>query len=205
MSTETKERGRRRYSEIARDRKIIAYYYLRGKTQAEIAEFVDLSQSTISRDLSSLQNEWKESALIDFDAAKARELARIDLLEEEYWDAWDRSKRPKTETEKQASNRGDNTSMMSREKSVERDGNPAFLMGVERCIAERCKILGVYAAVKHEHSGGDKAIDHNLHFDEEQIDKYLPDLEVWSEALNLEALNAWPPDDRDIDGTVAAS
>jgi hypothetical protein len=69
----------------------VAKLYLLGKTQYEIAREVRCSQGTVGNDLAALREEWLASALLDFGEAKARELARIDNLESEAWDAWYRS------------------------------------------------------------------------------------------------------------------
>lgn len=69
----------------------VAKLYLLGKTQYEIAKEVRCSQGTVGNDLAALREEWLASALLDFGEAKARELARIDNLEAEAWDAWYRS------------------------------------------------------------------------------------------------------------------
>jgi DNA-binding MarR family transcriptional regulator len=139
--------GRRRTSaEIARDRRLVADLYLRGYLQSDIAEQLGVNQSTVSRDLKALHQEWLVSAQIDFNQAKARELARIDRLEREYWRAWEKSKNEKesTVTEKvQDDGRGNRAkARMHRERQF---GNPRFLVGVQWCIEQRCKLLGVYA------------------------------------------------------------
>jgi IS30 family transposase len=54
----------------------IARRYLKGETQAEIADHVGVNQSTISRDIRLLQKRWAASANADFDAARAEQLAR---------------------------------------------------------------------------------------------------------------------------------
>ena len=137
--------GRRRSSaELARDRRRIADLYLAGQIQADIAEEIGVDQSTVSRDLKALQVEWLASSLIDFDEAKAKELAKIDRLEREYWDAWEESKRDKETsiTEKIASEKPRDKAQIRREGQV---GNPSFLAGVQWCIERRCKILGLDA------------------------------------------------------------
>jgi hypothetical protein len=58
---------------------------------------------------------------------RAKELARLDNLERTYWEAYERScQRSETASEKQ-----------------QRDGNPRFLEGIQRCVALRCQILGL--------------------------------------------------------------
>ena len=122
--------------EIARDRKVIAKWYLQGKSQYEIADLVGLSQATISRDLKALHKVWLKSSLVDFGEAKAKELAKIDHLELTYWEAWEASKTSTTI-------RGASDSESAIVTQKEGAGDPAFLAGVERCIKQRVDILGL--------------------------------------------------------------
>jgi acyl-CoA-binding protein len=120
--------------------------YLRGDTQMGIAARLGLSQSQISRDLAKIQRRWRESSLVDINEAKQRELERIDVLEREYWQAWENSK-----GEQQRST-ASKTGELSRAQIVkyESAGDPRFLAGVQWCVEQRCKILGLLAAVKSD-------------------------------------------------------
>lgn len=138
--------------------------YLRGDTQMVIAERLGLSQGQISRDLAKIQRRWRESSLVDINEAKQRELERIDVLEREYWQAWENSKGEQQRST--ASKQGE----LSRAQIVkyESAGDPRFLAGVQWCVEQRCKILGLLAAVKSELFGKDggpiqtqQVFDHN--------------------------------------------
>ena len=120
--------------------------YLRGETQMSIAAKFGLSQSQISRDITTLHRRWRESSLVDINEAKQRELERIDTLEREYWQAWEASKGEQQRST--ASKEGDR----SRAQIVkyESAGDPRFLAGVQWCVEQRCKILGLHAAVKSD-------------------------------------------------------
>lgn len=151
---------RREPAQVDRDRKRIAELYLKRWLQVDIAEELKIDQSTVSRDLAAIREQWRKSTLIDFNEAKARELARIDNLEMTYFEAWDRSLdpfkskvikakgNPKTEEELKAN--AEQTL-----KTEDRNGDPRFLQGVQWCIEQRCQILGIYAAVKQEITGAD--------------------------------------------------
>jgi len=138
---------RRSASQLARDRRRIAELYLEGWLQADIAEELELSQSTISNDLNALHKRWLESSLIDFDQAKAVEIAKVDKLEREYYRAWRESKEDKeiSVTEKAVGEKPRSTAQIRREGQV---GDPRFLAGVQWCIERRCKILGIDAPTK---------------------------------------------------------
>lgn len=122
----------------------ITEYYLKGYTQAAIAETLGLTQPIVSRDLMTVQKRWEEKSVIDLDAAKRRELARIDELEREYWGAWRRSLTQVVKTRTKRNHMGDEAIVIREETS----GNAAFLTGVQNCIDQRCRLLGLYEATK---------------------------------------------------------
>ena len=127
--------------------------YLQGQTQVAIGEELGVSQPQICKDLATLQRRWLESALIDFSAAKAKELARIDHLERVYWEAWEHStqERIRNVTEKvEAGGQERKRAQLEREPQ---SGNPAYLEGVRWCIDRRCKVLGLDAAARWEVTG----------------------------------------------------
>ena len=125
--------GARKPAQITRDRLRISGLYLKGWLQVEIAEEVGLHQSTVSRDLKALQKQWQHSALVNVDEAKAKELARVDHLEREYWEAWERS-----------------VGEYRTKKTEDINGDPRYLSGVQWCINKRCELLGLDAPSKHE-------------------------------------------------------
>jgi transcriptional regulator with XRE-family HTH domain len=129
-----------------------AALYLRGLTQAEVAHRLNVSRQQIGYDLKVLQKRWQESALADFDAKKAAELAKMDELERTYWEAWERSCQTREVTTQERTQGGEGQEGDGRLKAgvrkEQRDGNPEFLRGIERRIEMRCKIIGAFAAVK---------------------------------------------------------
>jgi hypothetical protein len=139
------------------DRAQIARRYLHGETQTEIGASLALTQQQISYDLQQIQREWLRSAVRDYDERKAEELARLDELERTYWAAWERSKADLVHSFSETSDAevtvrvGHKRAPAQRKRRKEytrieaQNGNSAFLYGVERCIAQRCKILGLCA------------------------------------------------------------
>lgn len=156
MAIRKRRRGK---AEIERDRRRIADLYLQGWLQADIAKSIGVAQSTVSRDLVALHGEWKKSALLDFNEAKARELAKVDRLEREYWEAWQRSCENAETVRQEGSRKGDGDGLPPVDKIVKTSkgqaGDPRFLQGVQWCIDRRCKILGVDAAQKLDLRGKD--------------------------------------------------
>lgn len=139
----------RKPAEIERDRRNISRLYLQGKIQAEIAHELKLSQPTVSREIKLLIEEWKQERVYDINEAKARELAKLDNLESEYWMAWKRSQQ---DSQKQTSGMMA-TGHVDYTVKEGQTGDPRFLDGVANCIKQRCAILGVEAPKKLEGDG----------------------------------------------------
>jgi hypothetical protein len=136
----------------------VASRYLLGELQAAIAESFGVDQAQISRDLKIIRQQWLESAIRDFDAARAEELAKIDLVEREAWAAWARSQEEKEIASQQeqhdpivwddAQGKPQITYKIKKRISMRKEGQagaPAFLEVVLKCIAKRCEILGLDA------------------------------------------------------------
>jgi hypothetical protein len=135
---------------ILQRRKRVAAAYLDGRPQWEIAEREGIAQQTVSDDLKAIRKEWRASALMDFDARQAQELAKIDNLETMAREAWERSCkdaetfRVKTETEgKDEQGRPIQGKTISEKTSRGQAGDPRFLERIGWCIDQRCKILGL--------------------------------------------------------------
>jgi hypothetical protein len=146
-------RNKRTKFEIERDRNRIAAMYLRGMYQSEIAAELGVSQPQISYDLKAIQAQWRATTTLDLDEAKQREIARIDELERTYWQAWEESKGERTRQSQESGGVDHRGQPIIKKRSLTKEsmlGNPAYLVGVQWCISERCKLLGIYAAVKQE-------------------------------------------------------
>lgn len=136
----------RKPAEVERDRRLISTLYLQGKIQAEIAFELKISQATVSRELKFLQAEWQKERVYNINEAKFKELEKLDILEREYWKAWERSQHDAVSTSAGISG-GKKTQLTKTEAQV---GDPRFLDGVQNCIKQRCAILGVEAPKKIE-------------------------------------------------------
>lgn len=152
--------------------------YLQGDTQADIAETTGLSQPTISRILTELKVEWQQSALIDINEAKARELAKIDALELEYWAAWKRSQEnAEVETTKMQGSDPAAPGKLEKQKRVEGQvGDPRYLQGIQWCIQRRCEIIGIDAPKKQEHTGKDGGPIETKQVDDERFNRAISTL-----------------------------
>ncbi len=125
--------------------------YLKGYTQQAIADHLGMTRQMVGYDLKAIRQEWLQSAIRNFDEARAIELARIDLLERNYWDQWEKSCERVTEQVKVAeanpiTGKPEPTRVTIHESAGL--GDVKYLEGVKWCIDRRCKLLGLDAPVK---------------------------------------------------------
>ncbi len=117
--------------------------YLTGRTQTEIGKQLGISQGQVSKDLRTLQKRWQVASVAAIDEAKARELAKIDELERTYWRAWRRSCQDEEVRVAEKQTGADGEKGKTRKTTRGQAGSAAFLSGVQWCIEQRCKILGI--------------------------------------------------------------
>jgi hypothetical protein len=142
---------------ILERRRRVASMYLRGMSQWEIGRQLVVTQQCIAKDIQALEKEWRASAVVDIDAAKAKELARIDRLERVAWRAWRRScqrkERASTRLEKKLAEDAKQGKTVTSKQTEIRDGNPEYLKRVEWCITKRCELLKLNPPQRLEHGG----------------------------------------------------
>jgi predicted transcriptional regulator len=124
---------------VAHRRMQVAELYLKGLSQPAIAEQLGVSQPTVSGDLKAIQQQWRASDIRNFEERRAMELQKIDLVEREAWDAWERSKKPAQSATVTGAGNGQHT-----RKSVKNQiGDPRFLEQVNKCISQRRDLLAL--------------------------------------------------------------
>jgi hypothetical protein len=142
---------------ILERRRRVASQYLRGISQWEIGRQLGVTQQCIAKDIRALEKEWLASAVVDIDAAKAKELARIDRLERVAWRAWRRScqrkEKASTRLEKKLDEDAKRAKTVTSKQTELRDGNPEYLKRVEWCINKRCELLKLNPPQRLEHGG----------------------------------------------------
>lgn len=151
---------------------IVAQLYKRGysvrKIQSEVMKRLDLatySTATVQRDINTLLNEWREQRLTDVDLALQLELERIDDAIRELWEQWEKSKTNYTKTARKQKvspghedAQGQSVRICHAERTeteVIRLGDPSYIAEIRQQLAERRKLLGLYAATKTEVTGKD--------------------------------------------------
>jgi hypothetical protein len=138
-------------------RRRVASMYLCGMSQWEIGRKLGVTQQCIAKDIQALEREWLTSMVVDIDAAKAKELARIDRLERVAWRAWRRSckrkERASTRLEKKVADDATQGKTVTSKQTELRDGNADYLKRVEWCINKRCELLKLNPPQRLEHCG----------------------------------------------------
>lgn len=128
--------------------------YLEGKSMAVIGKELGVSAMTICRDIAAIREAHKDEFIHEYSIWKDRELARLDKVEAEAWDAWERSKR---DAEMVRTTSGpDGITTVSETKG--QYGDPRFLNIFNSCIDQRCKILGLHAPKKTDLTSGGSPI-----------------------------------------------
>ena len=154
---------------------IVSQLYKRGYSvraiRAEVMRRLDLatySTQTVHKDVQTLLKEWRESRLDDMDDALQLELTRIDETVRELWEQWEKSKEDYTRTQRKRkgaptrSNQDNNGndggirtfSVEEKTQEVIGLGNPAYISEIRQQLAERRKLLGLYAPEKRDIQGG---------------------------------------------------
>ena len=129
-----------------------------------LPELLRRKNATVNRDIQTLLKEWRESRLENMDLALQLELERIDETCRELWEQWEKSKTDYTKTarkQKGSPTRDSQTGATSirtyqterTETEVTRLGDPSYIAEIRQQLAERRKLLGLYAPEKKDISG----------------------------------------------------
>lgn len=126
----------------------VARLYLRGKSQQQIADELEVTRKTVWSDIQAIRAEWKKERLDDAEELINIELAKIDQMEAEAWAAWERSKQPTVQRVVLDADK-EGAGYKKRVKTGQ-TGEPQYLAIVLKCCERRCKILGLDAPAKQE-------------------------------------------------------
>ena len=154
---------------------IIAQLYKRGYSYSEIKAEVmtrlnlkTYSLRTVHKDVNRLLEEWRNTRIENFDHSVQLELARIDELIKEAWQAWDKSKEdyvqksskqkglPNVKGEDDEDNKSSEVLTILMEQSareINQTGDPRYLDLIHKLLIERRKLLGLYSPEKREITG----------------------------------------------------
>lgn len=141
---------RRTEIEMEHRRGGVAKLYLEGNSLRQIAGRLGCSHQTVKLDMDFMYGEWQQERKPTFDEAVTKELRKLDKLESQAWDGWERSCRDaeKTIEENGVTEKGD--FIKSRKEVAPQAGDPRFLQVILQAMQRRCTILGIDAPKKIE-------------------------------------------------------
>lgn len=129
------------------DREQVAKLSLEGFSTHAIASKMNVSQKTVWRDLEVIRKQWRERSVEILDEIKARELAKLDKIENAAWECFYRS--IGTHEKRVAELRpGKQGGKFSKIETEELNGDPRWLTVILNCQERRAKILGSDAPAK---------------------------------------------------------
>lgn len=158
---------------------IVAELYKKGYSVRKICQEVQVrlqlpklpSPNLIQQDKKLLLEEWREYRLGNMDELVTLELARIDDCLMELWEAWEKSKEdyvegwqrqkavPSSKTDQNGNPTGEKGSkvILAEQKQANKRGcgNVAYITEIRQQLAERRKLLGIYAPERSELTGKD--------------------------------------------------
>jgi len=126
-----------------RDERIpkICEMYLKGRTFGEIGAALDVSRECISRTVRYMRRVWILKADREIDRLFAEQLQRIDLVESEAWESWEKSKAARRSASVKKNSAGKiEEKRLTKEQS---DGDPKFLAVILDCIHRRSRLLSL--------------------------------------------------------------
>ena len=145
---------------------IVAELYKKGWSIRAIAEEVrarlncSCSARTVWNDVNDLLAEWRKVRIQDVDDRLQLELERIDDAVRELWTQWEKSKEDwvrehntKVGIPSEESGEIQTVKRMNDTTNVVGLGNPAYMAEIRQQLAERRKLLGLYAATRSEITG----------------------------------------------------
>lgn len=140
-------------------RDIVRKLYIQGNPISAIAKILGAKRTTITDDVSQIQQDWREAGVVEWSEHVSRQLARLDMLETQAWDAWTSSKGVENLEvldfkDMTASGRKKVKKQLGKGESLaatfnwtvkkhQSKGNPQFLNVILSVIRERSKLLGL--------------------------------------------------------------
>jgi hypothetical protein len=123
----------------------IAKLRYRGISFRDIADELHISLAYCYSEYKKLEEAWIAESLHDVARLRAREIAKLDEIEAQAWQAWSRSCDYHTILAEQFEYgpTGDRRRKKAEAKRIERPGDAKFLDIIGKCIERRCKLLGL--------------------------------------------------------------
>jgi len=147
---------KRNNNQMAHDKAVMAELSLKGYTLQRIVDEINgrykasgvaisITTTSVCKELKQIREEWRKSGLLNTNEHKMIQLKKLDILEQQYWDSWQRSieKPVKKTVSKKISYRSGEEMKQSEAKEEDFYGDPRFLDGINKCIQQRSALLGL--------------------------------------------------------------
>lgn len=136
---------------MSKRRSRVIEMYLQGFCQWQIAKELGVDRQTIWLDLNAIMAEWKKDRIVNFERYRHIELEKLNRLESEAFEAWEKSKLNAVSLKENVVEAGDGeTGLVTASERTTKGqvGDPQFLEVMRKLSADRRKILGLDAPMK---------------------------------------------------------
>lgn len=122
---------------------VIGKLYCEGMPQGKIAEKLGINRDTVTTSLNLIRKVWRERLGDTIELHRAEQLAKIDRVESEAWEAWWESKKAVIELKREIENSPDGVKTKKSKLKKMQTGEVRFLELVSKQVEMRSKILGL--------------------------------------------------------------
>lgn len=150
MPEERPERVRRTRFQMLKDQETVARMRYNGAQEIEIAQALGYSQPTASRDIAKIVARWEQSIVGTMDDMRRHELAKLDMMEEELMEQFERSKADYTKKVIEEGSGGKAGSKKGRIETGSQIGDPRFIQAMLGVQDRRAKLIGMDAPSQSE-------------------------------------------------------
>lgn len=126
---------------IASRRVAVMRLYCAGKSMRDIGEKVGCSATTVHFDVRHCLQSFGRLTEQTTRKMIARELARLDTIEKECWEAWEKSKGESSKTRTRKKQRGNANEFEAVNETTQRAGDPRYMKLILECIEKRARLL----------------------------------------------------------------
>lgn len=154
--------GKRTKEQREADKTFCADLFVKGYTYKQISEKLnewtkerglnyEISYRQIYVDINQVMIEWKKEQIDNIDKYISLELKKLDKIEVELWEAWEKSKKPKRKTKIDGGNIQNDIvtgGVLDSRQLEDRNGEPRYLELLLKVQERRAKLLGYNAPVK---------------------------------------------------------
>ena len=118
----------------------VSHYYLMGWWHQDIATKLGVSRQTVTRDIKIIKERFKQAQVLNVTELKNQQLAELDEVKGEAWDAWERSKGTReTKQVRQGSQKGEEKSVRLENQS----GDSQHLRVVLKAMEDKADLVGM--------------------------------------------------------------